>query len=346
MALSLRQKLGQLFIVGFHGQTFEDPWVKSLSKDIEKGEVGGVILFSYNIKRPSSLRKLTRSLIDIKSPLPLLTSIDQEGGQVQRLQPANGFQGSLSAETVSSLSLESAHCIYLEMAKELRQYNINLNFAPCTDLTSVGSPCPVIGGLGRSYGTNPEQVISYGKTVLDAFQEEGIFGCIKHFPGHGSAQGDSHAGFVDVTNHWHEKELLPFFGLIKDTQVDMVMTAHIFNEKLDPKDPATLSKPTLTLLRDKGYDGIIISDDLHMGAIQAHYTVEEAALKALNAGCDMIILSNNKAAAGNINTFEPSLSHLPMLLDFLEDAVSSGSLPESRIEEAFHRVQRLKEKMA
>jgi len=345
MTLSLRQKLGQLFIVGFHGQTVDDPWVQDLSLDIKKGEVGGIILFSYNIKRPFALKKLTRFFLDLQAPLVPFISVDQEGGRVQRLSPQLGFKGFISAETVSSLTFEGADTVYQDLAEELRHYHINLNFSPSIDLNDPSSPCPVIGALGRSYGSNPEQVASYGRIVLEAFEKKGVLGCLKHFPGHGSAQADSHAGFVDVTQYWAEKELKPFFNLVDQKKAEMIMTAHIFNEHLDPEVPATFSRQTLDLLRQKGYDGVIISDDLHMGAIQAHYSVEEASLKALNAGCDMIILSNNKAAAVGMDTFTPSSKNLPKLLDFLEQAVLSGSITQDRVDEAFYRVQILKEKL-
>jgi len=150
---------------------------------------------------------------------------------------------------------------------------------------------------------------------------------------------------VDVTQYWAEKELKPFFNLVDQKKAEMIMTAHIFNEHLDPEVPATFSRQTLDLLRQKGYDGVIISDDLHMGAKKAHYSVEEASLKALNAGCDMIILSNNKAAAVGMDTFTPSSKNLPKLLDFLEQAVLSGSITQDRVDEAFYRVQILKEKL-
>jgi beta-N-acetylhexosaminidase len=342
MSVSLRQKIGQLFIVGFHGTHKEDPWVQDLSRQITVGDVGGVILFSYNIQDSTQLKILTGYLNTLSPEHKLLISVDQEGGRVQRLSPAHGFQGFPTAATLAKQPLEEVLKTYRAMAHEMVSHGINLDFAPCVDMNPEGYTCPVIGGLDRSYGTNPSDVVTYAGAMIDAFHAERLLNVIKHFPGHGSAKGDSHAGFVDVTEYWNERELVPFYQLTQQKRVDMVMTAHIFNTHLDPVFPASLSSSTLDLLRTQGYDGIIISDDLHMGAIQDHYDLAEAALGALYAGCDMIILSNNKAAAIGLETFVPSVEILPTLIDTLVSSVAKGALSENRIDEAYRRVLKLK----
>jgi beta-N-acetylhexosaminidase len=342
MSVSLRQKIGQLFIVGFHGTHEKDPWVRDLSLQITAGDVGGVILFSYNIQDSAQLKELTGFLRTLDREHKLFISVDQEGGRVQRLSPAQGFQGFPTAAALAQQSLTDVARTYRTMAHEMVTHGINLDFAPCVDVNPEGYTCPVIGGLDRSYGSTPRAVMTYAGAMIDAFHAERLLNVIKHFPGHGSAKGDSHAGFVDVSEHWNEKELLPFYELTQHKRVDMVMTAHIFNAHLDPVSPATLSKPTLDLLRKAGYEGIIISDDMHMGAIQDHYDVVEATLQAFCAGCDMIILSNNKAAAIGVETFVPSVETLPLLLDALVSAVAKGTLPESRVDEAYRRVLKLK----
>lgn len=344
MSQELRQKLGQLFIVGFHGKDPEDPWVRAISKQITEGDVGGIILFSYNIEHSAQLKDLTSHFNGLPVESPLFISVDQEGGRVQRLSPKNGFEGFPSAATVAQGSTESAFVCYAAMAQELKTHGINMDFAPCVDVNPEGYKCPVIGELQRSYSSVPSKVVDYARAALDAFHSENILASLKHFPGHGSAQADSHAGFVDVTDHWDERELIPFQQLIKENKVDMVMTAHIFNERFDDENPATLSKPTLDLLR-KGYEGVIISDDMHMGGIQHHYSVSEAVIKALKAGCDMVIISNNKAAAMGVENFAPSPEDFLRLLDDVMEAVQSGDLDESRIDEAYHRVITLKQRL-
>ena len=342
MTASLRQKIGQLFIVGFHGTHEKDPWVLDLARQITAGDVGGVILFSYNIQDPSQLKALTSFLKTLAPEHKLFMTVDQEGGRVQRLSPAQGFQGFPTAAALAQRPLDEVARIYRAMAHEMVSHGINLDFAPCVDVNPDSSTCPVIGGLDRSYGSTPDAVVTYAGVMIDAFHAENLLNVIKHFPGHGSAKGDSHAGFVDVTEYWDERELIPFYQLTQQKRVDMVMTAHIFNAHLDPISPATLSRATLDLLRSSGYDGIIISDDMHMGAIQDHYDVVEATLQALRAGCDMIILSNNKAAAIGLEMFIPSVEALPMLIDALVEEVQKGTLPESRIDEAYRRVLKLK----
>ena len=344
MSLSLRQKLGQLIIAGFHGKDAKDSWVQTFAEHLTKGEAGGLILFSYNVESPEQLTNLTDFFHGLSTPHKLFISVDQEGGRVQRLKPDQGFPAAPSAATVAQGSLEDARGVYDAMARILTAHGINVDFAPCVDVNPEGPKCPVIGELQRSYSSLPAKVTDYGRAMIEAFRDRGLMSVIKHFPGHGSAQADSHAGFVDVTAHWDERELIPFYALTKENGADMVMTAHIFNEKFDAEMPATLSKPTLDHLRKNGYDGVIISDDLHMGAIQSHYDVSDATVKALNAGCDMLILSNNKAAAQGVEGFEPSPDLLPALLDDLERAVATGDLPEARVDEAYGRVVALKNK--
>lgn len=344
MSDSLIQKLGQLLIVGFHGDSEEDPWVQLTASQIEEGILGGVILFSYNVQDGDQLKRLTQFLHE-KSAHPLFVTVDQEGGRVQRLSPKQGFEAYPSALTVAQGSLEEARAWYQKMARELKEHGINLDFAPCTDVNPERYTCPVIGGLHRSYSSLPAKVVEYARTTIESFEKESILSVIKHFPGHGSATGDSHEGFVDVSDHWDERELIPFYKLTKENVVGMVMTAHIFNKHLDLDNPATLSEATLDLLRAEGYDGVIISDDLHMGAIQQHYDVVNAAIQSLSAGCDMLILSNNKAAAAGMEGFEPSPDAVKRVLNGLVEAVQGGRLSERRVEEAYNRVMRLKKRI-
>ncbi|UNM05942.1 MAG: glycoside hydrolase family 3 protein [Holosporaceae bacterium] len=204
--------------------------------------------------------------------------------------------------------------VYQEMAEELKTYGFNWDFAPSVDMNPHGYKCPILGELQRIYGDNVMTVVHYAGLMVESFHSAGLLNCIKHFPGHGSAKKDSHQGFVDVTDVWSEEEMQPFFKLARQGKVDAVMTAHIFNDKIDARYPATLSEVTLKKLRDNGYEGVIISDDLHMSAIQEKFSFEEAVVGAFKAGNDMVIYSNNPMAASTIEGFKPD----PQLPEFFK----------------------------
>jgi beta-N-acetylhexosaminidase len=342
---ALHQKIGQMLIVGFHGTSKEDAEVKTLIKQIDNHLVGGIILFKYNVVDPFQLRGLVQSL-KIASEVPLFVSVDQEGGRVQRLNAANGFTTYPSAQSIAGMKKEEASDWYNKLAKELNDYGINFDFAPCVDLNLPGYKCPVIGELQRSYSSDPGKVIEYSRIMLEALKKNRVINCIKHFPGHGSAQGDSHEGYVDVSDTWVEQELIPFYELVKINKVDSVMTAHIFNRHLDTKNPATMSKDTLDKLRQAGFKGVIITDDLHMGAIQQHYAYDEALINSITAGCDMIILSNNKAAAMGVEGFEPDPTIAEKTVNIIVDAVKQGIIAEERINEAYQRIMTIKKLIA
>ena len=343
--MELKEKIGQLLIVGFHGAFPEDEGVQLLSAQIKQSAVGGIIQYGYNITAPDQVKTLNKHFLDVaeqaKLP-PLFTTVDQEGGKVQRLLPKKGFQGFPSSEDVASLSDEDARKHYTDMADELKAHHFNWDFAPSVDMNVDGFRSPILGELDRTFGSDTKTIVHYASIMLDVFQEKGILNCIKHFPGHGSARKDSHQGFVDVSDHWVPEELEPFFKLTQRGGVDAVMTAHIYNKALDEKYPATLSKCTLQKLRKEGYEGVIISDDLHMSAIQEKYGFEEAAILALKAGNDMVIYSNNVMAAASIEGFKPD-PYLPERFQkTILEAIRGGDLDEADINEAFERVMTLK----
>ncbi|MEI8320885.1 MAG: glycoside hydrolase family 3 N-terminal domain-containing protein [Alphaproteobacteria bacterium] len=340
--MELAEKISHLLIVGFHGVHEEDEGVQRMAKQISAGTAGGVILFGYNIESPTQVKKLTGFLKKHACGQPLLMAVDQEGGRVERLSPQKGFKGFKTPKAVSHLSAEDALKHYTEMASELAEHGFNLDFAPCVDMDPLHYTCPVIGGLDRSFGHETRQIVKYGKIVMEALKDKHILNCIKHFPGHGSALGDTHEGYVDVSEQWEEKELRPFMELVHSQGVDMVMTAHIFNKHLDAKNPATFSKGTLSLLREGGYQGIIISDDLHMSAIQKHYSFEESIVKAFAAGNDMVIFSNSPAAAKGIETFKPDPLLPEKFIQVVQRAVHSNLLKEESISASFERVMTLK----
>jgi beta-N-acetylhexosaminidase len=213
---------------------------------------------------------------------------------------------------------------------------INLNHAPCLDV-NINPGNPVIGAKERSFSSVPEKVTKHAELIIEAHHKNNIATTLKHFPGHGSSSADSHLGFVDVSDTWSEKELIPFREIISSGKADVVMTAHIFNSKLDEKYPATLSKKVVTgLLRSElGWDGIVISDDMQMKAISDHYTLSESIELAINAGIDIIVFGNNVS-------YDSAISK--KVNKIINELLSEGKITEDRIEDSFKRIIGFKNK--
>ncbi|HQS84653.1 MAG: hypothetical protein B7Y25_04070 [Alphaproteobacteria bacterium 16-39-46] len=346
--LDLKKNLGQLLNVGFWGTTPEDPWIKILSRQIEEGKVGSIIFFGYNIQSPEQLLTLTSYFKSLKAPFPLLISVDEEGGKVQRLSSQKGFTDVWSAEKVSqTFSPEEAYGYYEGLAQKLKQFGFNLNFAPVVDLNPQrASKCPVIGALGRSYGSDPQAVISYARSFLKSHSNLDILTCLKHFPGHGRSQTDTHLEFSDVTQTWTEEELIPYDALLKE--VPCIMTSHLSHQQWGGKLPLTFSKDFLTgVLREKmGFSGVITTDDLHMGAIQQITGTEEAALRALLAGHDLLTISNNPNSCSALKGFLPSPDGVEEVLRTFTQALDEGMIPTKGLQESIERVLTLKRKIS
>jgi len=297
--VSLEQKIGQMLMIGFHGTSA--PISSQICKDIKKYHVGAVILFDYNpvdktkpknIATKIQLKKLTTQLQACASDGKLLIAVDQEGGRVQRLKSKYGFYGKFpKASDVIKMDQTQIKNTYIKMSKELKSVGINYDLAPVVDL-DINMKNHVIHGLGRSFGKDPKIVAKYASTFIDAMHSHGVLTSLKHFPGHGSSVGDTHKGFVDVTNLWKEVELEPYKLLNK--KADTVMVAHVFNKKLDAIYPASLSYKTITkMLRWKlGYHGVVITDDLQMGAISKKYGLKNTLKLAINAGDDILLIGN------------------------------------------------------
>jgi len=331
----MKQYIGKLLLVGFEGETVNDK--SEIYQLIQKHNLGGVILFDRyyhergrvkNIRNPLQLRHLNHALQAIRDK-PLFICVDQEGGRVARLKEAYGFQATPSARAIGENGdLASAQTLYESLAKMLRDTGVNCDAAPVVDL-SVNLNNKVIYQLGRSYGKSPKKVAAYARVFMQALHKNGVISILKHFPGHGSSLGDSHQGFVDVSQTWSAVELEPYATLIATGSVDMIMTAHVFNRHLDPNYPATLSYAVNTsLLREKmGYDGVIISDDMQMKAIAEHYSLKETVTLALNAGVDILLFGNQLATQDTLE-----------LIDIIYEQVKAGAIKPSRILEANQRI--------
>jgi len=298
----LEKMIAKMVVLGFKGESIDKK--SKIYQDIKKYDLGGVILFDKdpnnkkkikNVKNPKQLQNLTKQLQSINKT-KLFIAIDQEGGIVQRLNSKNGFMSIPKAKDVSTKGLSFAKDIYKDLGKMLNTNGVNVNFAPVVDL-NINPNNTVIVKLGRSFGKDPRKVIEYSSVFIDELKKQNVVSVLKHFPGHGSSLGDSHKGFVDISNTWDAKELEPYKYFIKNNQADMIMTAHVFNKFLDPKYPATLSKSINTkLLRNKlKFKGVLVTDDLQMRAISKHYSLKQTVTLAINSGVDMLLFANQLA---------------------------------------------------
>jgi len=262
-------------------------------------------------------------------------AVDQEGGRVSRLKKNYGFRDSVSQAYLGELNdLEVTLDYALNTAQDLAELGINLNLAPVVDL-NTNQDNPVIGRLDRSFSHDPLTVTMHAREVIGAHRVFNVLTALKHFPGHGSSEEDSHLGFVDVSATWDEKELVPFKQLIADHDCDMVMTAHIYNRNLDPDWPATMSAKTVNgILRKRlGFEGVVISDDMQMKAIKEHYPLELALEKTILAGVDMIIFANNMV-------YEEDIASRSIAI--IRDLVKQGRVSEERIRQSYQRINELK----
>jgi len=340
--LELRKKIGQMLIVGFRGLEINSN--SDIVKTINELNLGGIILFdkdnpsqgelSRNISNPQQTKKLISDLKKYSSSR-LFISLDAEGGYVNRLKEKYGFFKIPSAEKLGQGSLAETQEKANLLGMELSALGFNMNFAPVVDV-NVNPDNPVIGYLERSFSSDPQKVYSFSNEFIKGLQKNNIITAIKHFPGHGSSSSDSHLGLVDITKTWTPKELIPYFLLIKNGYSDMVMTAHIMNTEIDSVHPATLSPIFLNFLLRKGlgFKGLIVSDDMQMGAIVDNFGFDESLVQAINAGCDILILSNN------IKIYDEQVSY--KAVDAILKAVKNGQISEERINESYNRIQEFK----
>jgi len=345
--IPLETKIGQMLMVGFRGLTVDES--THIRRDIEKYQIGGIVLYNIdlpsnrklprNVESPQQLQELNNDLQAL-SKVPLLIGIDQEGGKVCRLTPKYEFpMRPPSAQYLGKLNqLDSTRYYAIETAKMLKDAGINLNYAPVVDV-NVNPNCPVIGGIERSISADPKIVTAHASEIINAHREYGVFCSLKHFPGHGSANMDSHIGFTDVTKTWTEMELEPYKALIEKNNVDVIMTAHVFNSKLDDKYPATLSKKiTHDILRKRyKWEGVILSDDLHMGAIADNFDFKTTIEKSIEAGVDILLFSNNSAKVG----YDEEV--IPKIINTIKILIKEGKVTEAQIGKSYGRIMKLKE---
>jgi beta-N-acetylhexosaminidase len=325
---ALRRRIGQLLIAGFRGAEVPVE-LRALAREFD---LGGVILFARNVTAPEQVATLCHEITELGSNLPPWSAVDQEGGRVARLR-APFTEWPPMAALGRSGDLALAERFARALAAELRAVGITLDFAPVLDVNTNPSN-PVIGD--RALADTAAKVAELGAIIIRAMQAEGVAACGKHFPGHGDTSVDSHLALPIVEHppeRLREVELVPFRAAIA-ADVATVMTAHVLAPALDEKHPATLSADVITgLLRNElRYGGVILSDDLEMKAIASDYAVPAAAVMAIKAGCDGVLV-----CSGDIDA-------QAACLEALIHAVEEGDVPRARVDAALVRQQRAKER--
>lgn len=326
--MSLEEKIGQLFIVGFSGEEID----KDIEYMIKNYYVGGFILFQENIKSIDQTLKLINSLkkANENNNIPLFISTDEEGGKVTRV--SNLFGSIPGSREIGEIDNEEySFKIGDIIGYRLKSIGFNLDFAPVLDINS--NPKNTVIGA-RSYGRTKDIVSKHGIQVMKGIKSNNVIPTIKHFPGHGDTFIDSHLDLPVVNKDLEElkkMELMPFKEAI-DMGADMVMVGHMLFPKIDSENPATFSKEIITnlLRKDLNYDKVIITDDMTMGAITKNYDIEKAAIKSLKAGTDIILICHN---------YEDQVK----VIESIKEAVKSGEILEKEIDEKVYRIVKLKE---
>ena len=337
-AMSTEQKVSQLLVAGIEGTQLAQDAVQA----VQDYQVGGVILFGRNVESAWQLAELTNGLKDLNGDYtPLFLCVDQEGGRVDRMPPE--VERTPSAWSVGqTLDTEGVGAAYgALLAEECAAFGFNMDFAPSLDIWS-NPDNTVIGD--RAFGNDWEWTAFFGMSAVESMEEQGgVIPVVKHFPGHGDTSVDSHVALPVVDKSLEElwqSELVPFnmalnqedyFGAQAGPSAPAVMVAHILLSQVDPDYPASLSHRVVTgLLREEmGFDGVVCTDDLTMGAVSNTYGMGEAAVLAVEAGCDLLLVCHGA-------------DNLTAARDALLEAVDSGRLSPERLDESVKRILSLK----
>ena len=337
-AMTTEQKVSQLLVAGIEGTQLGQDAVQA----VQDYQVGGVILFGRNVESAWQLAELTNGLKDLNGDYtPLFLCVDQEGGRVDRMPPE--VERTPSAWSVGqTLDTEGVGAAYgALLAEECAAFGFNMDFAPSLDIWS-NPDNTVIGD--RAFGNDWEWTAFFGMSAVESMEEQGgVIPVVKHFPGHGDTSVDSHVALPVVDKSLEElwqSELVPFnmvlnqedyFGAQAGPSAPAVMVAHILLSQVDPDYPASLSHRVVTgLLREEmGFDGVVCTDDLTMGAVSNTYGMGEAAVLAVEAGCDLLLVCHGA-------------DNLTAARDALLEAADSGRLSPERLDESVKRILSLK----
>ena len=321
----LNTKIGQLFMAGLPGPAL-DQGTEILIRDYN---IGGLILFDRNIQDPVQVAGLCRDIQDLamrRHGLPILLAVDQEGGRVARLRkPFTLFPGNSAIgrdQNPEQMAIEFAQVT----GREMRLVGLNMNMAPVIDVQRGDLEDHLVG---RTFGKDPGKVALLGEIVIRTLQENGVMAVAKHFPGLGRAAIDPHLDLprIDVDMEEIETINLPPFKAAIDARVTGIMSSHSLYPALDPEHPATLSPLVMTeLLREKmGFGGIILSDDLEMGAIAKQWGVAAGALRAFEAGVDVLLMCKEQ-------------EHVLESLDLIRGRILNGEMPFQRLQQSFEKI--------
>lgn len=332
----LNKMIGQMLMLGFQGTSAKGTGARRLAAQIKNGEVGGVVMLGYNFKSKPAVKGLTSLFKNAAGSRKVFLAVDMEGGSVQRLGHKLGYPRIASARsTARRQTPQAAKVTFSKLAQISKDAGFNMNLGPVADLL-INPANPVIAKWNRSYGPDPKKVTAYARAFVQAHRELGVISVLKHFPGHGSSRTDSHEGFVNITNSWRSVELEPFEVLISSGHAPAIMPGHLIHKKIATDGvPVSISKPAITgLLRGQlGYQGLVISDDLQMGAIASNYGYKNTLIRAVNAGVDVLMISNSRKPDPNL----PSKT-----IAIIAKAVKDGHIAKAKIEAAYKRIQRAK----
>lgn len=326
--MSLDEKIGQMLIIGIEGTVMDD----QTQTHLKKTAPGGVILFGRNSDNPSQLLGLINSLKKSNAGrIPLLISVDEEGGSISRMPPQlHEMPSAWSIGQMDDISFtyEAGRLT----AHKIKSFGFNMDFAPVLDILS-NPENTVIGE--RAFGTTRETVISHGIHMMKGIRDNGVIPVVKHFPGHGDTDVDSHTNLPSVSHDLDRLSRFEFapFRKAVDENADAVMAAHILMKNIDPVYPASLSETVINgILREEmGFDGVVITDDMTMGAITQNYDIGDASVRAVIAGCDIILICHDYDRQSE--AFEA-----------IRTSVETGYIDEGRIDESIERILRLKDR--
>lgn len=337
-AATLEQMAGQMIVVGFQGDDADDASVRALQGEIAASHIGGVMLLKTNVKTLHAVAAMNAAFRAASPDLPPFITVDQEGGAVERLTREVGFTEILNAASIAAKnSPEEAEAIYSTMAAAVADLGFSVNFGPVADV-NVNKDNQIIAKFGRSFSADPQVVAAYDEAFIEAHHAAGLLTALKHFPGHGSSTADSHEGFVDITDTWQPSELDPYRALIATGDVDMIMVGHLYHADYSDagaQTPSSLSPQWITgvLRKDLGFDGVVISDDLEMGAIRDHFTLKQTVTMAVRAGMDVLLFSNTAK-------YHASLGQ--EIRDILLAEAAADPAFAQRIEQSYNRIVALK----
>lgn len=326
-SMTLDEKIGQMIITGFNGSEYND----DMDRLINEYKVGGVILFARNIEDSNQMIDLTRALQENNNNLPLFISIDEEGGRVSRLP--DDVEKFPSAFTIGLINdQQTAYENGKEIGYTLKRLGINLDYAPVLDIYSNENNT-VIGD--RAFSTEESIVSTMGIATMEGIEDADIIPVVKHFPGHGDTEVDSHYGLPIVYKTLEELRNFEFIPFVKaiESGCDVIMVSHIILNEVDSSNPASLSKIVISdlLRKDMGFDKVVITDDMSMGAITSIMSIEEACIKSIEAGCDILLLGN-------------AYEEIEQVINSIKLKLYNGEISEEQINKSVKRILELKKK--